>query len=91
MEFADDAFHAGEFDKVNNRLKELNVPNLSSQMCVTWLTVSKWAEKNLPYRPEFFKKCYDRLVEIRGVEAANKLTKYRGVDEEIQKMLKGIE
>lgn len=81
MEYADDAFYAGEFNKVNEHLKELDVPNMSSQMCVTWLSVSKWAEKELPYRPEFFKKCYARLVETRGVEIANKLTKHRGVDQ----------
>ena len=75
MNYVDTAFCDGRFDEVNEKLKTLDVSTMSSVIVNCWLTCSKWAEDKLPYRTEFFKKCYDRLVEIRGVEIANKLTK----------------
>jgi len=91
MYYVDTAFCDGRFDEVNEKLKTLDVSTMSSVLVITWLTCSKWAEEKLSYRAEFFKKCYDRLVKIRGVETANKLTRFRGVDEEIQELIKGLE
>jgi len=91
MDYVDKSFCDGRFDEVNKKLKTLDVSTMSSVLVVTWLTCSKWAEEKLPYRAEFFKKCYDRLVEVRGVETANKLTRSRGVDEDVQKLINGLE
>jgi hypothetical protein len=91
MDYVDTAFCDGRFDEVNERLKTLDVSTMSSVIVICWLTCSKWAEEKLPYRAEFFKKCYARLVEIRGVEVANKLTRFRGVDKDVQEMIKGLE
>lgn len=91
MDYVNTAFCDGRFNEVNERLKTLDVSTMRSVIVICWLTCSKWAEEKLPYRAEFFKKCYARLVEIRGVEIANKLTRFRGVDQDVQEMIKGLE
>lgn len=91
MDWTDTAYYAGEFDKVNERLKELDISHISSTMIVCWLSSTWFVAKKLPYRKEFFKKCYDRLVQLRGEEIAKKLTRYRGLEEEIDELVKGLE
>lgn len=73
FERVDDFFCAGQFDEVDEFLKEILVEIQSVQMLVCILTVTLPAKEKLKNRDDFFKRVTKKVTAERNPKSAERL------------------
>src|SRR4051812_35417315 len=63
---------AGEFLAVDGFLREVDVNRLPTTLLRSILTITYAGKTHLPYRPVIYGKVYRRMIELRGLERAER-------------------
>lgn len=63
----------GDFDIVNQLIKDIEIEKLSTSLCVSVLSITLAASDKLPNRQSFFFSVEERLIAERGKEKAERI------------------
>lgn len=91
MQWVDQQCWAGEWEEINNKMKELDTTTMEPSICVSWLSMTKCVSKHLPYRVEFFAKCKNRLIEATRSRIHPDVLSLHKVEDRADRVLRNLE